>query len=108
MTRIIRTVHRYKQPPRKQQAPALPGPAVVTARQSKAEPAAVTAPPPANDDGKPAPKAPAIVSTASRKRVASDAPHRPMELPLSRRPVERKGDDYQQLKAANDWRRTRP
>ena len=41
---------------------------------------------------------PAIVVTARKRR--SDAPHLPMELPLSRKPVERDGDDYKRLKAA--------
>ena len=64
MTRIVTTHYRYKRPPRKQQAAPLPGPAVVTkrARKPKVAPAAVTAPPAANDDGKPAPKKSAIVT----------------------------------------------
>ena len=43
---------------------------------------------------------PAIVTTTSRKRHISDGPPLPMELPLSRKPVERDGDDYKRLKAA--------
>jgi hypothetical protein len=43
---------------------------------------------------------PAIVTTTSRKRRSSDGPPLPMELPLSRKPVERDGDDYTRLKAA--------
>ena len=43
---------------------------------------------------------PAIVTTPGRKQPAADAPHLPMELPLSRKPVERAGDDYRRLKAA--------
>jgi hypothetical protein len=43
---------------------------------------------------------PAIVTTTSRKRRISDGPAPPMELPLSRKPVERDGDDYKRLKAA--------
>jgi hypothetical protein len=98
-------------------------------RKPKAEPAAAAAPPPANDDRKPvAAKKPAIVparkpsklrgepvsvsedraaaassaivTTPGRKRAAADAPHLPMELPLSRKPVEREGGDYKALKAA--------
>jgi hypothetical protein len=42
---------------------------------------------------------PAIVVT-SRKRRVSDGPSLPMELPLSRKPVERDGGDYKRLKAA--------
>jgi hypothetical protein len=41
-----------------------------------------------------------IVTTRGRKRGAADAPHLPMELPLSRKPVEREGDTYKRLKAA--------
>ena len=42
---------------------------------------------------------PAIVTTASRKQPAAEAPHLPMELPLSRKPVEHAGD-YKRMKAA--------
>ena len=35
-----------------------------------------------------------------RRKRRSDGPHLPMELPLSRKPVERDGDDYKRLKAA--------
>lgn len=72
MTRIVTTTYRYKRPPWKQQAVSLAGPAVVTRRarkpetervgQTSAEPTAVTAPPPANDDRKPA-----IVTAAPRR-----------------------------------------
>jgi hypothetical protein len=63
------------------------------------KPAAIVRPakPPRAEDN---PK-PAIVTTTSRKRpAAADAPHLPMELPLSRKPVERTGADYKALKAA--------
>jgi hypothetical protein len=43
---------------------------------------------------------PAIVTTTDRKRRVSDRPLLPMELPRSRKPVERDGDDYKRLKAA--------
>jgi hypothetical protein len=43
---------------------------------------------------------PAIVTSTDRKRRISDSPALPMELPLSRKPVERDGDDYKRLKAA--------
>jgi hypothetical protein len=43
---------------------------------------------------------PAIVTTTRPKRAAADAPHLPMELPLSRKPVERDGGDYKRMKAA--------
>ena len=42
---------------------------------------------------------PAIVTT-SRKRRIGGGPYRQMELPLSRQPVERDGDEYKRLKAA--------
>ena len=44
-----------------------------------------------------------VTPLAARCRLISpDAcrPHLPMELPLSRKPVERDGDDYKRLKAA--------
>ena len=43
---------------------------------------------------------PAIVTTGRKRRGETDRPHLPMELPLSRKPVERDGDDYKLLKAA--------
>jgi hypothetical protein len=43
---------------------------------------------------------PAVVTTTSKKRRISDDPPMPMELPLSRKPVERDGGDYKRLKAA--------
>jgi hypothetical protein len=43
---------------------------------------------------------PAIVTSTDRKRRVSDGPSLPMELPLSRKPVERDGGDYKRLKAA--------
>ena len=43
---------------------------------------------------------PPVVTTISRKRHISDGPPLPMELPLSRKPVERDGGDYKRLKAA--------
>jgi hypothetical protein len=56
---------------------------------------------PGNDNRPdPEPVKSAIVSTTSRKRRISDDPAPPMELPLSRQPVERDGYDYRRLKAA--------
>ena len=43
---------------------------------------------------------PAIVTSTDRKRRSSDGPPPQMELPLSRQPAERDGDDYKRLKAA--------
>jgi hypothetical protein len=43
---------------------------------------------------------PAIVTTTGRKQAAAEAPHLPMELPLSRKPVERTDGDYKRMKAA--------
>jgi hypothetical protein len=106
---IVTTHYRYKPPPRKRKTTPLVGPAVVTTRptppvEDEPEP---TAPPPANDDSptEPTPrpaaqKKPAIAPTTGRKRRISDSPPLPMELPLSRKPVERDGDDYKRLKAA--------
>jgi hypothetical protein len=57
--------------------------------------------PNANDDRKPAMATkPAIVTTGRKQRREADRPHLPMELPLSRKSVERDGDDYKRLKAA--------
>ena len=43
---------------------------------------------------------PAIATTGRKRRSVEDRPHLPMELPLSRKPIERDGDDYKQMKAA--------
>ena len=43
---------------------------------------------------------PAIVTTARKRRSVENRPHLPMELPLSRKPVEHDGDDYKRMKAA--------
>jgi hypothetical protein len=94
MTRIVTTHYRYKPPPRKKRAEPLTGTAVVTVRTGPPAP-----PPPANDTGKPAPKKPTIVTTGRKRPSKADRPHLPMELPLSRKPVERDGDDYKRLKA---------
>ena len=42
----------------------------------------------------------ATVTTTSRKHRIKDGPTLPMELPLSRKPIERDGDDYKRLKTA--------
>jgi hypothetical protein len=115
MTRIVTTSYRYKRPPRKRKAVPLTGPAVIPTKSSrrpiweetaaeletrsaspkKANEAALSvARPAANDDRKLA------TVTAKPKRRIGDSPHLPMELPLSRKPVERDGDDYKRLKAA--------
>ena len=49
---------------------------------------------PAKDDRRPA------IVTAKPKRRLPDGPPLPMELPLSRKPVERDDDDYKRLKDA--------
>jgi hypothetical protein len=120
---IVTTHYRYKPPPRKRKTVPLAGPTVVTAKSSRRpvlgktaaevlnapvlgrsgamqpstprEAARIIAAPPANDD-----RRPAIATTASKKRRISDDPPLPMELPLSRKPVERDGGDYKRLKAA--------
>jgi hypothetical protein len=101
--------YRYKPPPRKRKAAPLAGPAVVTPKRKptegkkpeptpavvrKTQPSRATHTTPADN-----PK-PAIVTSANRKQRVSDDPPLPMELPLSRKPVERDGGDYKRLKAA--------
>jgi len=70
---------------------------------------------PANDDRKSAiatvkekpprrvpadsPKPPAIVTTSPKPRI-SDDPNLPTDLPASRKPVEREGDDYKRMRDA--------
>jgi hypothetical protein len=49
------------------------------------------APPPANDDRKPAMAKPALVTTSRKRHSVTDRLHLPMEVPLSRKPVERDG-----------------
>jgi hypothetical protein len=103
MTRIVTTTYRYKPPPpKRKEAPPLPV-EVIPSR-----PAVVRKAKPCNDNrpeaeterlptvGK---QKPAIVTTAGRKPRISDGPPPQMELPLSRQPVERDGDDYKRLKA---------
>jgi hypothetical protein len=70
MTRIVRTAYRYKRPPRKRQAVAIEGPAVVKAADpvKATQSAGPTASAPANDDRKPA----RIVTI--RKPGAKDVP----------------------------------
>jgi hypothetical protein len=127
MTRIVTTQYCYKPPPRKRKAAPLAGPAVVTPKQKptdtkKLEPAsaAVRKVEPCNDNRPhvvPQNKPATIVRTAQPSRAmhampednpkpaiitsaVSDDPPLPMELPLSRKPVERNGVDYKRLKAA--------
>jgi hypothetical protein len=54
----------------------------------------------AAQDDRAAAASPAIVTTASRKHRTKDGPTLPMELPLSRKPVERNDNAYKGLKAA--------
>jgi hypothetical protein len=42
---------------------------------------------------------PSILVISRKRRRGADGPHLPMELPLSRKPIERDGDDYKRLKA---------
>jgi hypothetical protein len=123
---IVRSTYRYKRPPRKRKAVALEAPAIVTAKKSRRpvlgetaaemmtlhapapetgaaqpstprEAARVIAPPPANDDRKPATEMKPAIVTTGRKRRIGDGPHLPMELPLSRKPV---GHDGRRLQAS--------
>jgi hypothetical protein len=111
VTRIVTTRYRTKRPPRKRKPVAIEGPVIVTPKRKEAppldleakvaRPAVVRKAKPGNDnrpDVLPQNK-PAIV-TAKPKRRLPDGPPLPMELPLSRRPVERDGEDYKRLKAA--------
>jgi hypothetical protein len=69
---IVRTAYRYKRPPRKRQAAALEGPAVVKVASQRTRPKPAPAnPEPANDDRTPppAPAASAIVTIRRRKHV---------------------------------------
>jgi hypothetical protein len=122
MTRIVTYAHRYKRPPRKRKAVALEARAVVITKKSRRpvwgetaaevdapasegaaqpstprETARVIAPPPANDDRKPATEMKPAIVTTGRKRRIGDGPHLPMELPLSRKPV---GHDGRRLQAS--------
>ena len=60
----------------------------------------VPAPQLANDNRKPVMATKPMVVTTRPKQRIGDGPHLPMELPLSRKPIERDGDDYKRMKAA--------
>jgi hypothetical protein len=60
----------------------------------RGEPVSVSASPAAQDDRAAAAPS-AIVTTASWKHRIKDDPTLPMELPLSRKPIERDGDGYE-------------
>ena len=118
MTRIVTTTYRYKSPPRKRKAVALEAPAIVTAKSSRRpqsgererrrRPRLRSRPPSRrrgsvlnqahrtrqNESHQPTMVTKPAIVTAGRKRRSVDGPHLPMELPLSRKPVERDGDDY--------------
>jgi hypothetical protein len=123
VTRIVTTHYRYKRPPRRKKLVALEVPAVVKAadpakasKRARADlpskpvvnagikRAGAAATPPvlaANDDHRPAlVTEPSVVTTSRKPREEADRPLLPMALPLSRKPVERDGDDYKRLKAA--------
>ena len=110
---IVRSTYRYKPPPRKRKAAPRAGPAIVTPKRKpvlaptdakKLDPAAavVRKAKPGNDNRPDvvSQNKPAVVTPTSRKRRISDGPPLPLELPLSRKPVERDGGDYKRLKAA--------
>ncbi|HEY2616488.1 MAG TPA: hypothetical protein VGI78_04050, partial [Acetobacteraceae bacterium] len=71
--------------------------------QLRGEPASVSASP--GQEDRSAAAVSTIVATASRKHHIKDSPTLPMELPLSRKPIERDGDNYKRLKAAMTARR---
>ena len=66
MARIVITQYRYKRPPKKRKPVTLTGAAIVTVKRARGE-RNKPKPPPANDDEKPAPKQPAIVTTRPRR-----------------------------------------
>jgi hypothetical protein len=70
---VVRSTYRYKRPPRKRQAVALEGPAVVkvASQRTRPKPTPAAPTPPANDDGTPPPPsaASAIVTIRSRKHA---------------------------------------
>jgi hypothetical protein len=78
-------------------------PVIVTTASRKqtklrSEPVSVSAS--SAQEDRPAAAPSAIVTAASRKHRIKDGPTLPMELPLSRKPVERDGDTYKRLKTA--------
>ena len=62
MARIVTTQYRYKRPLKKRKPVALAGPAITAVKPARGERNKPNPPPPANDDEKPSPKQPAIVS----------------------------------------------
>jgi hypothetical protein len=69
-----------------------------TSLKLRGEPVSVSASPTQDDHAAAAPSA--IVTTTSRKHRIKDGSTLPMELPLSRKPIERDGADYKRLKTA--------
>lgn len=67
MARIVHTVHRYKRPPKKRKPVPLAGPAITTVKRTHSDRRKPKPPPPANDDEKPSPKQPAIVTTRPKR-----------------------------------------
>jgi hypothetical protein len=73
MARIVTTQYRYKRPPKKRKPP-LTAPAIITVNNTRGERHKPNPPPPANDDEKPSPKQPAIVTTRPRRGRFGDVP----------------------------------
>ena len=74
MARIVTTQYRYKRPPKKRKPVPLNGPAITTVKRVHGERHKPNPPPPANDDEKPSPKQPAIVTTRPRRGRFGDVP----------------------------------
>ncbi len=69
MARIVTTQYRYKRPPKKRKPVTLAGPAITTVKSPRGERNKPNPPPPANDDDKPSPKQPAIVTSPEARAI---------------------------------------
>jgi hypothetical protein len=74
MARIVTTQYRYKRPPKKRKPVPLASPAITTVKRTHVGRNKPNPPPPANDDEKPSPKQPAIVTTRSKRGRFGEAP----------------------------------
>ena len=72
MARIVTTNYRYKRPPKKRKPVPLTGPAITTVKRAHDERRKPKPPPPANDDEKPSPKQPAIVTARPKRGRSGD------------------------------------
>src|SRR5579872_7334777 len=74
MARIVTTQYPYKRPPKKRKPVPLDGTAIVAVKRPRGERNKPKPPPPANDDEKPSPKQPAIVTTRPKRGRFGDVP----------------------------------